>query len=64
MKHAAVGRRPPVERGAVSPVYELRAAKAANDTGLAKSALKSLVEGFPQSADADALSAELAQLGE
>lgn len=28
MKHAAVGRRPPVERGAVSPVYELRAAKA------------------------------------
>jgi len=43
---------------------QLRTAKAANDTGLAKAALRALVDGFPQSPDADALSAELAELGE
>jgi len=43
---------------------QLRAARAANDIGLAKTALQALVDGFPQSPDVDALSAELAQLGE
>lgn len=43
---------------------QLRTAKAANDTGLVKAAIKALVDGFPQSPDADALSAELAELGE
>lgn len=43
---------------------QLRTAKAANDTGLAKAALAALVEGFPQSPDADRLSAELASLTE
>jgi len=43
---------------------QLRTAKAANDTGLAKAALKALVDGFPQSPDIDALSTELTQLGE
>ncbi|HET9062162.1 MAG TPA: tetratricopeptide repeat protein [Candidatus Binatia bacterium] len=43
---------------------QLRTAKAANDTGLAKAALAALVESFPQSPDADRLSAELASLTE
>ena len=43
---------------------QLRAARAADDTGLAKAALKALVEGFPQSQDADVLAAELAALGD
>jgi predicted negative regulator of RcsB-dependent stress response len=43
---------------------QLRAAKAAKDPGLTKAALNALVEGFPQSPDADALSAELSRLGE
>ena len=43
---------------------QLRAAKAANDSGLTKAALKALVDGYPQSRDVDALSAELAQLGD
>jgi predicted negative regulator of RcsB-dependent stress response len=43
---------------------QLRTAKAANDTGLAKAALAALVDGFPQSPDIDTLSVELNQLGE
>lgn len=43
---------------------QLRTAKAASDTGLTKAALKALVDGFPQSPDIDALSAELSRLGE
>lgn len=42
---------------------QLRAARAANDAGLTKAALKALVEGYPQSADIDTLSAEFDKLG-
>jgi hypothetical protein len=42
---------------------QLRNAKSVGDTELVKSALKGLVDGYPQSADADALSSELASLG-
>jgi hypothetical protein len=43
---------------------QLRTARAASDTGLVKAALKALVDGFPQSPDIDALSAELDQLNQ
>jgi predicted negative regulator of RcsB-dependent stress response len=42
---------------------QLRTAKSAGDSGLVKAALKGLVEGYPEGADADALSSELASLG-
>lgn len=42
---------------------QLRTAKSAGDTELVKSALKGIVDGYPQSADADAISSELASLG-
>jgi len=41
---------------------QLRTARAANDTGLTKSALRALVDEFPQSPDIDTLSSELTQL--
>jgi predicted negative regulator of RcsB-dependent stress response len=41
---------------------QLRTARAANDTGLAKAALQGLIDGFPGSPDIDSLSTELEQL--
>jgi hypothetical protein len=58
------------EAAAAAPTYkesalrsQLRTAKAAGDQDLAKSALKGLVEAYPESPDADALSSELAAIG-
>ena len=58
------------EAAAAAPTYkesalrsQLRTAKAAGDQDLAKSALKGLVETYPESPDADALSSELAAIG-
>lgn len=55
---------------AVGPTYkesalrsQLRTAKAAGDQDLTKSALKALVDAYPESPDADAFSSELAALG-
>ena len=42
---------------------QLRTAKAAGDQDLTKSALKGLIEAYPESPDADAFSSELATLG-
>jgi hypothetical protein len=41
---------------------QLRAARAAGDTGLVKAAIQALLDGYPQSAGADDLAAELSRL--
>lgn len=42
---------------------QLRAARAANDSGLAKSAIQGILDAFPETPDADDLALELSKLG-